>query len=111
MSYGPMRLQDRVLKAKQAIRAAGFHSGQFKPGGKSLRVDVVVPVTFHDFDKSQDELVDHLRAEIEAMVTGHPLSKPPEKEARPDCPYDLRSKEGKAWKKGMMTTFPHGTPA
>jgi len=110
-----MRLQDKILKARKAIRAAGFASGKFKPSGTALRVDIIVPVTFDDFDLSMVDLAHYVRDKIAlAGEIGGTVESPtpdlrPSTTPRPPtirCPYDLRTAMGKAWKQGRLAGVP-----
>lgn len=49
-------LHESILRAKKAIKAAGFQSGSFKPRGGTLTVDVTVPVCFDDWTLDENGL-------------------------------------------------------
>ena len=59
-----LRLQDRILRARHAIRDAGFNSHKYKPKGGVLRVDVLVPVYFDDGCFFRDDLENSVRQQI-----------------------------------------------
>ncbi len=50
-----LKLPFKVLKAKRAVKAAGFQSGKFRPSHGALRLEVLVPIVFEDWDFSVED--------------------------------------------------------
>jgi hypothetical protein len=90
-----MRLQHRILAARKAITAAGFKSGKYKPKGGVLNVEVIVSVPFEDCSLPVDELKAAVLRRVRERCS-------PTRVEPVDRPADLRTAEGRRWKKQQV---------
>jgi len=94
-----LTLQEKIIKAKGAVKAAGFMvHPRYQPKGDGVQVYALIPIPVMDLELSDKQLADQVRSWIKSrcepqvvLPVGYDAGKP--------RPADLRTAIGRKWKR------------